>query len=58
MRFPDEQPDVDETDLEDWMTREDRWANGHCRRCGVLGHHDTDCPTVTPVLLRPPAEVA
>ena len=52
-RFADETPDVDEVDPdEDWMTREDTHANGHCRRCGIHGHHDTNCPTITPLLLR------
>lgn len=52
-RFSDEQPDVDELDDWDWMTREDQWANGHCRRCGIAGHDEQKCPTITPVLLKP-----
>lgn len=50
-RFPDEEPDVDESD-EPWFDREDRHANGHCRRCGIKGHHENKCPTITPLLLR------
>lgn len=51
-RFADEEMDVDEDPDTDWTAREDQWANGHCRRCGIHGHHDTDCPTITPLLLR------
>ncbi len=57
-RFTDELPDVDETTDDDWMTREDKWANGHCRRCGVAGHHGKDRPTITPLLLKPRDDAA
>lgn len=49
MRFDDEEPEVDDTD---WAEREDLWAAGHCRSCGIEGHDDKDCPTITPLLLR------
>ena len=51
MSFLDEEPDVDEGDT-DWMDREDRHANGHCRRCGIEGHDEKKCPTITPLLLK------
>ena len=50
-RWPDETPDVDEAE-DDWMEREDEFARGHCRRCGLEGHRDEACPTVTPMLLK------
>lgn len=50
-RYPDEEPDVDEA-IDDWMAIEDKHANGHCRRCGIEGHAEAKCPTITPLLLR------
>lgn len=52
MRFPDEEPDVDEGDRSDWVDREDTFAPSACARCGNEGHRAKSCPTVTPDLLK------
>lgn len=51
--YPDEEPEVEESAaVEDWLLYEDIHANGHCRRCGIAGHPEEKCPTITPLLLR------
>lgn len=54
--WPDEAPDVDERDPSEAWEAENEHARGLCDRCGHEGHQGRDCPTITPVLLRPRIE--
>lgn len=50
--WPDEEPDVDERQLDEWWLAEVAHAEGHCERCGLQGHAGGECPTIQPYLLR------
>ena len=50
--YRDEEPDFDELP----PLTEAAYASlvkGTCERCGQEGHEGKDCPTITPVLLKP-----
>jgi hypothetical protein len=56
-RFLDEELDRDEAiaaDPDAWGLVEEEHGRGLCRRCGIAGHRDEKCPTITPVLLKNP----